>query len=131
LILKVHTKLYGTNKKVSNAKKNSTNTINKEQLENNCGIVYTNSILSGRWKLSILAFLLDKKKLRYGELRKKLIGISERMLIAQLKELQLDGLVNRIQFPEMPPRVEYGLTEKGKSLEQILVLMSEWGTKNS
>jgi DNA-binding HxlR family transcriptional regulator len=75
--------------------------------------------------------LLDKKKLRYGELRKKLIGISERMLIAQLKELQLDGLVNRIQFPEMPPRVEYGLTEKGKSLEQILVLMSEWGTKNS
>lgn len=108
----------------------STNTINKEQIENNCGIAYTNSMLNGRWKLSILAFLLDEKKLRYGELKNNLVGISERMLISQLKELQADGLVNRIQYPEMPPRVEYELTEKGKSLEHILILMSEWGTQN-
>lgn len=111
-------------------KKNSTNTINKEQLESNCGIVYTNSVLNGRWKLNILAFLLDEKKLRYSELKNRLLGISERMLIAQLKELQADGLIKRTSYPEVPPRVEYELTNKGKSLETILIQMSEWGTNN-
>jgi DNA-binding HxlR family transcriptional regulator len=109
----------------------STNTINKEQLEANCGIAYTNSILSGRWKLSILAFLLDEKKLRYSELRNRLTGISERMLIAKLKELQADDLINRISHPEVPPRVEYELSKKGKSLESILIQMAKWGTKNA
>jgi len=52
------------------------------------------------------------------------------MLIAQLKELQVDGLVKRIAYPEVPPRVEYELSEKGKSLEPILIQMAEWGTKN-
>lgn len=107
----------------------STNTINKEQLEANCGIAYTNSVLNGRWKLSILAFLLDEKTLRYSELKSRLPGISERMLIAQLKELQSDGLVKRIAYPEVPPRVEYQLSEKGKSLEPILIQMAEWGVK--
>lgn len=112
-------------------KTTSTNTINKEQLEANCGIAYTNSVLSGRWKLSILAFLLDEKKLRYSELRKRLTGISERMLIAKLKELQADDLINRISYPEVPPRVEYELSEKGMSLKIILRQMAEWGTKNA
>lgn len=112
-------------------KTTSTNTINKEQLEANCGIAYTNSILNGRWKLSILAFLLDEKTLRYSELKNRLTGISERMLITKLKELQMDNLINRISYPEVPPRVEYELSEKGKSLKNILIQMAEWGTKNS
>lgn len=112
-------------------KTTSTNTINKEQLEANCGIAYTNSILNGRWKLSILAFLLDEKTLRYSELKNRLTGISERMLITKLKELQMDDLINRISYPEVPPRVEYELSEKGKSLKNILIQMAEWGTKNS
>ncbi|WP_018126272.1 winged helix-turn-helix transcriptional regulator [Balneola vulgaris] len=106
----------------------STNTINKKQIEENCGIAYTNSILSGRWKLNILAFLLSEKTLRYSELKNLLVGISERMLITQLKELQVDGLVNRISYPEVPPRVEYELTDKGKSLEHILIEMAKWGS---
>lgn len=109
----------------------STNTLNKKQLEANCGIAYTISILSGRWKLSILAFLFDKKKLRYSELKNRLTGISERMLIAKLKELQADDLINRISHPEVPPRVEYELSQKGMSLENILMQMAEWGTKNA
>ncbi|PKD20833.1 transcriptional regulator [Salegentibacter salinarum] len=112
-------------------KQSSTNTINKEHIESNCGIAYTNSVLNGRWKLNILAFLLDEEKLRYSELKTRLIGISERMLIAQLKELQADGLVHRNSYPEVPPRVEYSLTPKGKSLEKILIQMAEWGTKNN
>ena len=53
------------------------------------------------------------------------------MLITKLKELQMDNLINRISYPEVPPRVEYELSEKGKSLKNILIQMAEWGTKNS
>lgn len=108
-------------------KQASTNTINKRQLETDCGMAYTVSVLSGRWKLSILGFLLDNQRLRYSELKRKMTGISERMLITQLKELEADGLIERISYPEVPPRVEYKLSDKGKSLESILVQMAEWG----
>ncbi|GAB3428620.1 hypothetical protein GCM10027516_35040 [Niabella aquatica] len=73
---------------------------------------------------------MNEKKLRYSELRKRLIGISERMLIAKLKELENDGLVNRIVHQQIPPKVEYELTELGLSLKQILKLMDKWGEDN-
>ncbi len=111
-------------------KQASTNTINKLALEADCGMAYTIAVISGRWKLSILGFLLDDGLLRYSALKRKVKGISERMLIAQLKELESDGLVERIAYPEVPPRVEYRLTEKGNSLKEILVAMSEWGEGN-
>lgn|SRR5690606_5874023 len=110
-------------------KQNSTNSLNKKQLEAECGIAYTSAVLSGRWKLSILSHLLDET-LRYSELKRKLNGISEKMLIAQLKELQLDGLVERFAYPEVPPRVEYKLSKKGQTLKSILVEMSNWGEKH-
>lgn len=111
-------------------KESSTNTLNKESLESSCGMAYTMSVLNGRWKLSILGYLLANETLRYGELKRRLDGISERMLIAQLKELQADNLVDRIAYPEVPPRVEYKLSEKGKSLENILIELSQWGERN-
>lgn len=111
-------------------KPSSTNTINKNRLETDCGMAYTVSVLGGRWKLSILGFLLDNKNLRYSQLKKLMPGISERMLIAQLKELESDGLISRMAYPEVPPRVEYELTEKGNSLKKILLEMNEWGEQN-
>lgn len=111
-------------------KESSTNTYNKKNLESSCGMAYTISVLSGRWKLSILGYLLANDKLRYGELKRKIEGISERMLISQLKELQADSLVERIAYPEVPPRVEYKLSEKGESLENILIELSQWGERN-
>ena len=110
-------------------KQNSSNTINKRNLEADCGMAYTIAVLSGRWKLSILGFLLDVDNLRYGELKRKINGISERMLIAQLKELESDGLIERITYPEVPPRVEYKLSVRGRTLEKILLEMSLWGDK--
>lgn len=110
-------------------KQNSSNTINKRNLEADCGMAYTIAVLSGRWKLSILGFLLDVDTLRYGELKRKINGISERMLIAQLKELESDGLIERITYPEVPPRVEYKLSVRGRTLEKILLEMSLWGDK--
>lgn len=108
-------------------KENSTNSINEMYWNNNCGIAFTLSLIGGRWKINILSYLLNEKILRYSELRNRLVGISERMLISQLKELEKDGLVNRIVHQQVPPKVEYELTERGFSLQPILHLMDKWG----
>lgn len=112
---------------MSERKENSTNSVNEMYWKENCGIAFTLSIIGGRWKISILSYLLNEKKLRYNALRKRLIGISERMLISKLKELESDGLVNRIVHQQVPPKVEYELTELGYSLKEILVSMDQWG----
>lgn len=110
-------------------KEKSTNNLNEEYLNKNCGITYTMSKIDSRWKINILAFLLNNKKLRYSELKNLLEGISERMLIAKLRELEKDGLVNRIVHQQVPPKVEYELTDLAISLKNILYLMDEWGEK--
>ncbi len=108
-------------------KENSTNTINEIYWNEHCGISHTLNLIGGRWKINILVFLLNEKKLRYSELKKRLVGISERMLISKLKELQADGLVNRIAHPQVPPKVEYELTPLGHSLKDIIDKMENWG----
>jgi len=124
--------LYDTNRKVSmnKRKENSTNHINETYWKDHCGIAFTLSAIGGRWKINILTYLLHEGRLRYGELRKRLVGISERMLIAKLKELEQDRLVDRIVYQQVPPKVEYELTALGRSLEKILILMDEWGETN-
>ena len=111
-------------------KQNSTNFLNEKDLTENCGMFYTLSLIEGRWKISILATLLDNNTLRYSEIKTHVTGITERMLIKQLKELQADKLITRKDYNEMPPRVEYSLTPLGKSLEVILVEMRTWGKQN-
>lgn len=124
--------MYGTHKIVSmeTRKENSTNNINEIYWKENCGIAFTLSVIGGRWKINVLSFLLNEQKLRYSELKTRLVGISERMLIAKLKELESDKLINRIVHQQVPPKVEYELTELGQSLKGILVMMDEWGEKN-
>ncbi|CAL1519283.1 helix-turn-helix domain-containing protein [Chitinophaga sp. MM2321] len=107
-------------------KENSTNTINKKIINNICSTAHTLSVIGGRWKPSILWLLLDNK-LRYNELRKAIPGISERVLVLQLRELENDQLVKRVIFPEVPPRVEYELTPLGRSMEVMLQHMTDWG----
>jgi DNA-binding HxlR family transcriptional regulator len=115
---------------MENRKENSTNNINEIYWKENCGIAFTLSVIGGRWKINILSFLLNEQKLRYNELKTRLVGISERMLIAKLKELEKDKLINRIVHQQVPPKVEYELTELGQSLKEILIKMDEWGEKN-
>jgi DNA-binding HxlR family transcriptional regulator len=105
----------------------STNTVNKSLLETTCGMAYTISLIGGRWKLSILGLLVDYGKMRYKELAMRLPGISDRMLVMQLKELERDGLIIKQTFAQVPPRVEYELSDKGKSLHTVLRAMSDWG----
>ncbi|WP_460685621.1 winged helix-turn-helix transcriptional regulator [Niabella aquatica] len=110
-------------------KKNSTNFLNETDLVKNCGMFYTLSVIGGRWKVGILASLLDNEVLRYSEIKNKLPNITERMLIKQLKELQDDGLIVRKDYQEIPPKVEYSISKKGKTLEDVLAILRHWGKK--
>jgi len=108
-------------------KKNSTYSRN-EQWIIDCDLTYAVHKIGGRWKLPILNSL-DGKKLRFSELKKEFSYITERMLTLQLKALEEDGLIKRTVYAEVPPRVEYELTEMGMALDPILKLLSEWGGK--
>ncbi|MCD4483560.1 winged helix-turn-helix transcriptional regulator [Chromobacterium vaccinii] len=87
----------------------------------------TMRLVGGKWKCSILCHLMDGGELRTGELRRLLAGVSQKVLTEQLRELERDGLVSRTVHPEVPPRVEYRLTELGGSLRPIIDAMCEWG----
>ncbi|SPZ85829.1 Uncharacterized HTH-type transcriptional regulator yybR [Sphingobacterium multivorum] len=100
-------------------KENSTNRIN-EQYIIECDLAYAVCKIGGRWKLLILA-KLQHGKLRFGEIKQLITGITDRMLTLQLKELEKQGLVKRIAYAEVPPRVEYQLTEIAAELIPICV----------
>lgn len=96
----------------------------------NCPVEYTLSIIGGKWKTVILWHLSNNEVLRYGELKRLVNGITHKTLSTQLKELEADGLINRKEYYQIPPKVEYSLTEKGKGLMPILRALCEWGSKN-
>lgn len=110
-------------------KKNSTNNINRKFLNDFCGLSYAMDIIGGRWKLMIL-YKLENKKLRYSALKAEIPRITERMLSRQLKELHADQLIARTPYAEIPPRVEYELTEAGHSLSPIWKDLEQWGLKH-
>lgn len=84
-------------------------------------------LLEGRWKLIILFHLFDGKVRRYSDLEKLIPGISQKMLAQQLRQLESDGIVSRKQYPQVPPKVEYRLTEWGQALCPALDGMLRWG----
>lgn len=92
-----------------------------------CDVEATLSVIGGRWKPILVCHLLDGRK-RFGELRRLTPNATERMITLQLRELEADGVVNRHVYAEVPPRVEYEVTEFGRSLETILELMQKWGS---
>lgn len=100
--------------------------VNKRDLY---GIGFTQNLLSGRWKYFILWFLKDETK-RFSEIKKFLSGISQGSLTKQLKELESDGLIHREVYPEVPPRVEYSLTDMGQEILPILKMMESYGKKH-
>lgn len=97
--------------------------------ENECPIAASINVIGGKWKPIIIWVLIDEPK-RFGELHKIISGIALKVLSRQLKELVEDGILKREVFPEVPPRVEYSLTEKGKSLTNIMRLLGEWSKQN-
>lgn len=94
------------------------------------GFSYTLSLISGKYKMTILYTLMEFTVVRYNELQRYIKGISYKTLSLSLKELENDGLIIRKEYPQIPPKVEYSLSERGKSLMPILDGMCEWGHKN-
>jgi DNA-binding HxlR family transcriptional regulator len=94
-----------------------------------CGLDATLRLIAGKWKPLIIYFLCETPR-RYGELKRAVRGVSDKMLIQQLKELEADGIVTRTDHGEVPPRVDYALTPLGRSLSQALAPLCEWGSAN-
>lgn len=107
----------------------STNAINRETLIDFCGMIYAVDMLGGRWKLLIL-YKLEERTLRFSELKKRIPNITDRMLTLHLQELEKNGLVLRTAYAEVPPRVEYQLTESGKLLIPVWKQLEHWGLQH-
>lgn len=113
---------------MSKIKENTTNQANKKFLFE-CDLTHAVHLMSGRWKLPIL-YIISKGQNRFGLLKKAIPHITERMLTLQLRELESDGLISRKIFPEIPPRVEYTLTDIGEELLPICDQIRGWGLKH-
>lgn len=111
---------------MSKRKITSTNNQNRRKLIATCGMIYAMDILAGRWKLFIL-YKLKNNKLRFSEIKQLIPEITDRMLTLHLKELEEDGLILRTIYPEVPPRVEYELTESAQSLVPVWQQLERWG----
>jgi DNA-binding HxlR family transcriptional regulator len=94
-----------------------------------CGLEASLSVIGGKWKFLIVWQLASRPR-RFGELRRLVAGVTEKMLIQGLKELEKEGVVSRRDFREIPPKVEYSLTERGLELANVLRPLCEWGTEN-
>lgn len=110
-------------------KETSTNFANKKALADVCLEIYASNVIGGQWSLAICCYLINGK-LRFGELRKCLPNITERMLTLQLRKLEEDKILTRTVFAEVPPRVEYELTEIGYKLKSIIEELEKWGKEH-
>ncbi|WP_128379660.1 winged helix-turn-helix transcriptional regulator [Streptomyces cavernae] len=102
----------------------------KEKGPYSCGLDAAVDVVGGKWKPMILWTLHAGGTLRFGELRRHISGVSEKMLTQQLRELEADGIVHREVHREVPPRVEYSLTALGGQLNAALVPLGEWGERH-
>lgn len=105
--------------------------MNNEKSNNNlpaCPVETTLMLIGNKWKVLIIRDLLTGTK-RFGELKKSIGKVSQKVLTTQLRDMEEDGLISRKIYAEVPPKVEYSLTELGKSLQPILNAMLQWGTE--
>lgn len=108
--------------------------MSKRCISNEClettGFSYTLSLINGKYKMTILYALMEFGVVRFNEMKKYIGTISYKTLSAALKELEADQLIHREEYPQIPPKVEYSLTKRGKSLIPILDALCEWGDQN-
>ncbi|MDA0033697.1 helix-turn-helix transcriptional regulator [Brachyspira hyodysenteriae] len=102
----------------------------KEKYMEDTGFAYTMSLISGKYKMIILYILSELNVVRYNELKRIISNISHKTLSLTLKELEKDDLITRKEYPQIPPKVEYSLSKRGKSLIPILDAICVWGEKN-
>ncbi|WP_276978831.1 helix-turn-helix domain-containing protein [Flavobacterium filum] len=95
--------------------------------ESTCPVTATMKVLGGKWKSILINAIYSTSPARFGELKRSVVGITQSMLTSQLRELEDDGIISRKIYAEIPPRVEYTLTEFGLTLSPIIQSMAEWG----
>lgn len=93
-----------------------------------CSVETTLDVIAGKWKVLIIFYLLNGKK-RFNELRRIYPEVTQRMLTLQLRELERDGILHREVYKQVPPKVEYSLTDFGRTLEPIILMMKDWGDR--
>lgn len=123
-----------TIKKDSNREKeiimNSKDDLEINKCSETCPMEFAMTQISGKWKLVILWHIYDKRIIRYGELKRSVSNITDKMLSNQLKELVSDNIIHKEVYQEIPPKVEYSLTEYGKSLIPIMEMLFKWGQEH-
>ena len=95
--------------------------------ENNCPVTATMKVLGGKWKPILINAIYHTSPARFGELKRSVIGITQSMLTQQLRELEDDGIIGRKIYAEIPPKVEYTLTEFGLTLSPVIQTLANWG----
>jgi DNA-binding HxlR family transcriptional regulator len=98
-------------------------------IQSSCPVTTTLSVIGGKWK-PIILYILSAETKRFGQIRKLIPSISQKMLTQQLRELEMDGIIDRKVYPVVPPKVEYSLTEYGGTLMPILRAMAAWGKRH-
>ncbi|GLG01649.1 hypothetical protein Alches_16890 [Alicyclobacillus hesperidum subsp. aegles] len=98
--------------------------------QSECLVASTLQVISGKWKMVILYHLFSQPNIRFSELKRRIPGVSQRVLTKQLRELEQEGIVVRTVYPEVPPRVEYAISPYGRSLRPILDMMHSWGEEH-
>lgn len=99
----------------------------KRQKPFECSIGFTMTVIGSKWRAIILWHIMKKQPVRYGQLKRSIPYISHKVFSQELKALEADGLIRRLAYAEVPPRVEYSLTERGRSLEKVLTELCLWG----
>jgi DNA-binding HxlR family transcriptional regulator len=94
-----------------------------------CAVEAAMRVVGGKWKPLILYYLVEEETLRFGELKRRMPGITQQMLTLQLRELEADGIVHREVYRQVPPKVEYSLTPIGRRLKPVLDGMLDWGAE--
>ena len=102
---------------------------NKDFNPHNCGVTHFLNRIGGKWKVLVI-YAIDNKVNRFSSLQKLIQDISKQMLVNQLRELEEDKIIDRIIYPEIPPRVEYKLTKYGKSLMPVIDVIQRWGEED-
>ena len=95
-----------------------------------CPVEAALGLIGGKWK-GIVLYHLTSGTLRFNEIRKRVPGVTQRMLTTQLRELEADGLILRVVYPQVPPRVEYSLSTKGRTLEPVIAALKAWGENHA
>lgn len=93
-------------------------------------VEYTLSVISNKWKILIIYWLLRNEVMRYSELKRNLNGVTHKMLSLGLKQLEQDKIITRKQYDQIPPKVEYRISNKGRSLAPVISALCNWGTEN-